>query len=91
MPRSYDVCIVGGGIVGLWVARHLADAGVRTALIERGCCGSGASGGVLGALTAHAPDNWNDKKQFQFDALAELSALIARLEDETGRSEEHTV
>ncbi|MGI9423541.1 MAG: NAD(P)/FAD-dependent oxidoreductase [Hyphomicrobiaceae bacterium] len=84
MPRSFDVCVVGGGIIGLWVARRLVDAGIDTVVVERGVCGSGASGGVLGALTAHAPDNWNDKKQFQFEALSELPGLIAALENETG-------
>ncbi|MEM7748702.1 MAG: FAD-dependent oxidoreductase [Pseudomonadota bacterium] len=84
MAKAYDVCIVGGGVVGLWVARRLADAGADCVLLERTVCGSGASGGILGALMAHAPDNWNVKKQFQFDALAELPSLIERLESETG-------
>ncbi len=84
MAEAYDVCVVGGGIVGLWVARRLADAGADCVLIERDICGSGASGGILGALMAHAPDNWNIKKQFQFDALAELPGLIDQLESQTG-------
>ena len=86
MTRAYDVCIVGGGVVGLWVARHLARAGAACVLLERSKCGSGASGGILGALMAHAPDNWNVKKQFQFDALADLPNLIGELEAETGLS-----
>jgi glycine/D-amino acid oxidase-like deaminating enzyme len=84
MSRAHDVCIVGGGIVGLWVARELAAAGLDVVVVERARCGSGASGGILGALMAHAPDNWNAKKQFQFDALTELPGLITALEDETG-------
>ena len=86
MAAAYDVCIVGGGVVGLWVARHLARAGADCVLLERSKCGSGASGGILGALMAHAPDNWNTKKQFQFDALADLPSLITELEAETGLS-----
>ncbi len=86
MIKSYDVCIVGGGVVGLWIARRLTDSGLKIVLVEQETCGAGASGGVLGALMAHAPDNWNAKKQFQFDALAELPALITRLENETGLS-----
>lgn len=84
MGKAYDVCVVGGGIVGLWVARQLGAAGLSVVLVERGRCGGGASGGVLGALTAHAPDNWNAKKQFQFDALTELPQLIADIESATG-------
>ncbi len=82
--KAHDVCIVGGGVVGLWVARRLVDAGATCILLERATCGAGASGGILGALMAHAPDNWNVKKQFQFNSLAELPELIERLEDETG-------
>ena len=84
MNKTYDICVVGGGIVGLWTARHLLAAGARVVLIERDRCGAGASGGVLGALMAHAPDNWNAKKQFQFDALTELPAVIEELETATG-------
>ena len=84
MTKTYDVCVVGGGIVGLWTTRCLLAAGVRAILIERDHCGAGASGGVLGALMAHAPDNWNAKKQFQFNALAQLPERIADLEAETG-------
>jgi len=85
MTKSYDVCIVGGGVVGLWVARCLSCSGLKIALVEQKYCGSGASGGVLGALMAHTPENWNAKKQFQFDALAELAGQIEILEEETGR------
>ena len=84
MKDTYDVCIVGGGVVGLWTARHLATTGLSVVLLDRERCGSGASGGILGALMAHAPDNWNPKKQFQFDALTALPALVDQIETETG-------
>ena len=84
MGETFDVCIVGGGIVGLWTARLVAACGASVVLVERDVCGAGASGGILGALMAHGPDNWNEKKQFQFDALAELGDLVGELEDETG-------
>ena len=44
----FDVCIVGGGISGLSAALHLADRGLRVALLEAmhlGFGGSGRSGG----------------------------------------------
>jgi len=40
---SYDVLVVGGGIVGACVARDAARRGLRVALIERGDFGSGIS------------------------------------------------
>ncbi|MEN2495070.1 MAG: tRNA 5-methylaminomethyl-2-thiouridine biosynthesis bifunctional protein MnmC [Hyphomicrobiaceae bacterium hypho_1] len=84
--KCYDLCIVGGGVVGLWIARHLIGSGLKIAIVEQNSCGSGASGGVLGALTAHSPENWNKKKQFQLDALKELPEIISILEEETGCS-----
>ena len=35
MNRSYDVVVVGGGPVGLWLAGELRLAGVRTVVLER--------------------------------------------------------
>jgi glycine/D-amino acid oxidase-like deaminating enzyme len=45
-----DVCIVGGGYMGLWTAIELADAGRNVILIERDICGGGASGRNSGML-----------------------------------------
>jgi len=81
---AYDLVVVGGGVQGLWVARLAALAGMSVALVEARTCGSGASGGMLGALMPHLPVGWGEKKQFQFDALVELEAIAAELKDETG-------
>jgi gamma-glutamylputrescine oxidase len=46
--HRFDVCIVGGGITGLSAALHLAERGMRVALLEArhlGYGGSGRSGG----------------------------------------------
>lgn len=82
--KSYDLVVVGGGIFGLWVAKCAADRGLRVLLAEERHIGAGASGGLLGVLMPHTPDSWNEKKQFQFDALAGLEPLIRELEGETG-------
>ncbi|OJF95541.1 NAD(P)/FAD-dependent oxidoreductase [Pararhizobium antarcticum] len=81
-----DLLIVGGGIMGLWAAVMADRAGIETMLVERSAIGAGASGGILGALMPHVPDRWNEKKQFQFDALVSLEAEIRKLEAETGLS-----
>ncbi|MEL7544928.1 MAG: FAD-binding oxidoreductase [Pseudomonadota bacterium] len=83
---TYDVAIIGGGIMGLWAARHALDAGLTTVVVEADRCGAGASGTVLGALLPHLPRSMSAKKAFQFAALAELSGLVARLEADTGRA-----
>ncbi len=76
--------MIGGGIMGLWAARKAAVSGLSVILLEAGLPGSAASGGLLGALFPWMPERWDEKKQFQFDALAGLPDEIARLEDETG-------
>ncbi len=81
---SCDILVVGGGIVGLWVARLAGKAGHSTLILEAETVGSGASGGLLGALMPHMPERWNPKKQFQFDALVSLETRIAEIETETG-------
>jgi len=70
--------------MGLWAAVKAERLGIETLLVEAGTPGQGASGGLLGALMPHMPDKWNDKKQFQFDALLSLENEIAGIEAETG-------
>jgi glycine oxidase len=84
LPPSADLVILGGGIMGLWAAVKAERLGINTLLVDAGPLGQGASGGLLGALMPHMPDKWNDKKQFQFDALLSLEDEIIELEAETG-------
>ena len=57
-----DICILGGGIAGLWLAVHLAKTGRGVVLIERAALGDGQTiasqgiihGGVKYALTGAA-------------------------------------
>lgn len=78
--------IAGGGVMGLWAALKAERLGIDTLLVDEGRLAQGASGGLLGALMPHMPDKWNDKKQFQFDALLSLEDEVRALEAETGRS-----
>lgn len=64
-----DVEVFGGGIFGLSIAYSLARSGTKVRVIERKSVGSGSSGGCVGALAPHAPENWNSIKQFQLEAL----------------------
>ncbi len=54
-----DVCIVGGGLTGLWSAYYLAKAepGLRIAVLEAEFVGYGASGRNGGWLSAELPGN----------------------------------
>jgi glycine oxidase len=86
LPASVDLIILGGGIMGLWAAVKAERQGIRTLLVDAAELARGASGGLLGALMPHMPDRWNDKKQFQFDALLSLEDEVSRIEAETGLS-----
>ena len=45
MERTHEVVIVGGGVMGLSIACHLARLGVKdVALLEKRFCGAGSSG-----------------------------------------------
>lgn len=47
--------------------------------------GSGASGGLVGALQPHAPDPWNEKKQFQLESLLMAEAFWPEVEAASGQ------
>jgi glycine oxidase len=79
-----DIEVFGGGIFGLTVAFSLQERGAQVRLIEKRVIGAGASGGVLGALAPHTPDNWNDKKQFQFESLIATPDFWAKVDGISG-------
>lgn len=64
-----DLTVRGGGIFGLSIAWQALQRGARVRLIETAQIGAGASGGLVGALSPHVPENWNDKKAFQLESL----------------------
>jgi glycine oxidase len=74
-----DVTIMGAGVFGLALALVCAQRGARVHVIEKRQIGAGSSGGLVGALAPHVPENWNDKKAFQFDALRMAESFWARV------------
>ncbi|MEL7154813.1 MAG: FAD-binding oxidoreductase, partial [Pseudomonadota bacterium] len=81
-----DLIVVGGGIFGLSIAWEAHRRGLSVQLLEAERIGAGASGGIVGALTPHAPSRWRPMMAFQFEALVALSDHVARLEEVTGLS-----
>ena len=78
LPRSAQIVVVGGGIVGCSVAYHLAKRGVETLLIERHQLSSGSTwhaAGLIGQLRTNA----NITKLLGYSV-----ELYDRLEAETG-------
>jgi glycine/D-amino acid oxidase-like deaminating enzyme len=64
-----DVTVRGAGIFGLSIAWTCARRGAKVQVIDPHGPGAGASGGLVGALAPHVPENWNAKKAFQLDSL----------------------
>lgn len=81
-----DVTVRGAGIFGLSVAWACAQRGAKVRVIDPHGPGAGASGGIVGALAPHVPENWNDKKAFQFDSLIMADAFWAEVAAVSGLS-----
>jgi len=75
----YDVCVVGGGNLGLWTAHRLARRGIgRIAVLERGWAGGGATSRSAGVVRQQGGSETAAK-------LGKLSReLYLRLGDELG-------
>ena len=69
MQTSFDVVIVGGGVVGAATSAACARAGLRVALVERDVLGGGATAAGMGHIVAM------DDSEAQF-ALTRYSQLL---------------
>ena len=83
---SHDVTIKGAGIFGLSIAWACVKRGARVQVIDPYGPGAGASGGIVGALAPHVPENWNAKKQFQLESLLAAEAFWADVQAVGGRA-----
>jgi D-amino-acid dehydrogenase len=85
MPSTgvgFDAVVVGGGLLGTATAYHLASAGARTLLVDRGDRGraTDAGAGILSPETnSRDPEAWF---QLAVEAAAYYPALIERLRSE---------
>jgi sarcosine oxidase subunit beta len=68
VPRTADVAVVGGGVVGCSIAYHLAQRGVsRVLLLERETVGSGTTSKAAGGIRAQFPTE--TEIRFSLDAI----------------------
>lgn len=79
-----DVTVRGAGIFGLSIAWECLERGASVQVIDPGGIGAGASGGIVGALAPHVPENWNEKKAFQFESLIAGEAFWQKVADWAG-------
>jgi glycine/D-amino acid oxidase-like deaminating enzyme len=81
-----DVTVYGAGIFGLSVAWACVQRGASVQVIDPHGPGAGSSGGLVGALAPHVPENWNDKKQFQFESLIMAENFWSEIAETGGKS-----
>jgi glycine oxidase len=80
-----DVLIVGGGVIGLTTAYHLARDGLRVSLVEAGEIGRQASWAGAGILVPGDPDRARTPiDQLRTRSVALYPELSAALREETG-------
>ena len=51
--NTYDVIVVGAGVIGCSIAYHLTKAGLKTALLDKDQVGAGASGANFGMVQSN--------------------------------------
>ena len=80
-----DVTVRGAGIFGLSIAWECLRRGARVQVVDPSGPGAGASGGPVGAMAPHVPENWNAKKAFQRDSLLTAEAFWREVAEAGGR------
>lgn len=81
---SLDCIVIGGGVIGLTVARRLASDGLAVDVLERGVCGREASWAGAGVLSPCNPHRSDALFELQDRSLGMYPALCAELVHETG-------
>lgn len=80
-----ELTVMGAGIFGLCLAWEATQRGAKVTVIDPNGPGGGASGGLVGALAPHAPENWTEAKALQFTALRMAPSLWAGVQAASGR------
>ena len=81
-----DVTVRGAGIFGLSIAWACVRRGAKVQVMDPRGVGSRSSGGIVGALAPHVPENWNAKKKFQFESLVAAETFWQGVEEVAGSS-----
>ncbi|MBD8036088.1 glycine oxidase ThiO [Solibacillus sp. A46] len=80
MQTSYDVVVIGGGIIGSAIAYYLAKNQVEVAVLEESRIGLKATSAAAGMLGAHSEYEGYGKDFFNFARYSQ--ALYTELKDE---------
>jgi len=89
VPVSPDVLVIGGGVIGLTIARRLCADGLSVTLLERDLCGRGASWAGAGVLAPPNPHRKDAVAALHLRSLPMFPPFCAELLDETGIDSEY--
>jgi len=83
---SYDVLIVGAGVIGLACAWLAARSGLRVCVLERDRVAAGASGVAAGMLAPVGEASWGEEALLALNlrSLEAWDRFASELEDESG-------
>jgi glycine oxidase len=84
-----DAIVIGGGVIGLAIARRLAKEGLEIALLERGVCGAEASWAAAGVLAPPNPHRNDAAAEAHRWSLSLYPQFCAELVSETGINPEY--
>jgi glycine oxidase len=81
---TYDVIIIGGGIIGCGIALALTESGYKVAIVERHVLGSEASTAAIGGLTPQSDEfTKGPLRQFALQSVIEYPLWLKHLFDLT--------
>ncbi|MFN5856795.1 MAG: glycine oxidase ThiO [Pseudanabaenaceae cyanobacterium] len=81
-----DVCIIGGGVIGLALAVDLAQRGAAVTILERGQCGRGATWAAAGMLAPEAEGLTGDLLSLGVRSRELYASWVSNLMKLTGMS-----
>ena len=90
MNQTADVVVVGGGVIGCFIAYELSKAGLEVVVIEKGQVGAEASSAAAGLLVPlHMAEDERALFELHLASTQMFPTFVPELEAETGISVEY--
>lgn len=89
LAKISDCIVIGGGVIGLSIARHLATIGQKIVLFERSVCGAEASWAGAGVISPCHPNRLDTMAQLRDRAVAVYPDFCKSLFEQTGIDPEY--
>ena len=90
MNQTADVVVVGGGVIGCFIAYELSKAGLAVVVVEKGQVGAEASSAAAGLLVPlHMTAEKRDLFDLHLASTQMFPSFVPALQQETGIDVEH--